>query len=196
MESDRYSEDLDQLRRSLKRSQFLSIGLVLALLLALWNALNMFGRDRTIVTPPTIEKSFWVTASTAAPAYVEQMTLWIASLILDVTPENIDYKATLLLQYAHPDAHGKLKERQVLESQRLKRDNAVTYFVLQTIRSHPEKMAALVSGRLHTLINGNHVADQDKNYLVRFRMDGGRAHLVAFQEAPHADLAKILEDAP
>jgi len=37
------------------------------------------------------------------------MTQWISSLILDVTPDNIEYKSNILLQYVHPDLHGKLK---------------------------------------------------------------------------------------
>jgi uncharacterized iron-regulated protein len=98
------------------------------------------------------------------------------------------------LQYVHPDLHGKLKERQNLTAQSMKRDNTSTYFVLQTVRTQPEKLAAVISGRFHTLINGNHVADQEKNFFVRFAMDGGRAQLVEFTETPNADLAKLLNE--
>ena len=195
MEAQRYTDDLERLQATLRRSQYLCLALAAGLLLALWASIGSYGRERTIVTPPGIEKSFWITAGQASDSYVEEMSLWVANLILDVTPDNIDYKATKLLEYADPRAHGALKERQMLESARVKRDNATTFFSLETIRVHPEKLAALISGRLHTLINGTPVPDQNKNYLVRFRLDQGRASLIQFEEIPHVDLAKALAEA-
>ena len=195
MDAQRYTDDLQRLQSTLRRSQYLNLALVVGLLLALWISLGSFGRERTIVTPPGIEKSFWITSGNASESYVEEMALWIANLILDVTPDNIDYKATKLLEYADPRAHGALKERQMLESARIKRDNATTYFSLETIRVHPEKLAALISGRMHTLINGTPVPEQNKNYFVRFRLDHGRASLIQFEEIPHVDIAKALAEA-
>ncbi len=194
MDSERYADDLDQVKASNRRMQIIAIIQAVVIFLALILMLNLLGRDRTVVTPPVIEKSFWVTADSASDSYIQQMALWISSLVLDVTPDNIDYKASLLLQYAHPSLHGKLKERQTLSAQSMKRDNTSTYFVMQTIRTHPEKLAALMTGRFHTLINGNHVADQERNFFVRFQMDGGRAQLVEFTETQNVDLAKQLNE--
>ena len=194
MDSERYADDLDQVKASNRRMQFVAILQSGIILVGLILMLNLLGRDRTVVTPPTIEKSFWVTSDTASDSYIQQMTQWISSLVLDVTPDNIEYKSSILLQYVHPDLHGKLKERQTLSAQSMKRDNTSTYFVMQTIRVHPEKLAALITGRFHTLINGNHVADQEKNFFVRFQMDGGRAQLIEFTETQNVDLAKQLNE--
>jgi len=195
MDHQQYSTDIDALRGTTRRQQWIIVALVLALLMALWNALNMFGRDRTVVTPPNLEKSFWITQKTASPEYVEQMALWIASLVLDVTPDTIKYKSDLLLQYVAPSAHGQLSEKQTLQTQRLKRDNAATYFVLQTIHIDSERMAAVLAGRLHTLINGRHVDETEKYYFVRFRLEGGRASVTDFREVLHADLPTLLAEA-
>lgn len=195
MDHQTYSADIDALRRTARRQQWIILILAIALLLALWNAINTFGRDRTIVTPPNLEKSFWITQKTASPEYVEQMALWIASLILDVTPDTIKYKSDLLLQYVAPSAHGELSEKQTLQTQRLKRDNASTYYVLQTINIDSARLAAVLSGRLHTLINGRHVDEIEKFYFVRFRLEGGRASVTDFREVPHADLPTLLSEA-
>jgi conjugal transfer pilus assembly protein TraE len=194
MDSNKYADDLDEAKASVKKLQVVAIALAAAILLCLILMLNLLGRDRTVVSPPTIEKSFWVTSDSASDSYVQQMTQWISSLILDVTPDNIEYKSNILLQYVHPDLHGKLKERQTLLAQSMKKDNVATYFVLSTIRTQPEKLAALITGRFHTLINGNHVGDQEKSFFVRFMMDGGRAQLIEFTETQNADLAKLLNE--
>lgn len=195
MDAQRYADDLQRLQTHLRHTQFLNFGLVVALLVALWLVASHVGRERTVVTPPALEKSFWISNGEASPEYVEQMAVWIASLILDVTPDTVEYKARLLLRYTDPRAHGELKERQLLEAARLKRDNASTYFDLETINVHADKLAALVSGKLHTRINGTAVPEQTRHYLVRFRLDAGRAQLIQFEDIPHADLAKALADA-
>ena len=194
MEARRYAADTARLERSLRHAHYMNFALVFALLAALVLALSNVGRERTVVTPPTLEKSFWVSNGAASEEYIEEMATWISSLILDVTPDTIDHKARLLLRYADPRAHGVLKERQLLESARLKRDNATTYFDLETMNIHADKLAALLQGRLHTLINGTVVPEQSRNYLVRFRLDAGRAQLIQFEELDHADLAKALAD--
>jgi conjugal transfer pilus assembly protein TraE len=192
MDSSRYDDDLEQSAAQNKRLALVAGALGLCLLLSLVIILNMLGRERTIVSPPALKQSFWLTSSTASASYIEEMSLWISSLILDVTPDDVAYKSKLLLQYAHPESHGKLKERQDLEIARLKRDNLSTYFVLATVHANADQLSAVLTGKLHTLINGARVADQERHFLVKWRMDGGRAHLVEFAEASQSDVNKLL----
>lgn len=192
MDADRYDADLEQLASQNRRLAGITALLAISLLVSLIAILNMIGSERTVISPPIIKQSFWVTSNAASPSYLEEMSLWTSSLILDVTPDDIAYKSKLLLQYAHPDLHGKLKERQDLEIARLKRDNISTYFVLQTIRTDAPTLSAILTGRLHTLINGNQIADQERNFLVKWRVDGGRAQLVEFAEASNADVNKLI----
>ena len=64
-----------------------------------------------MVTPPdAAEVVLGRRATRSAAPYLEQMASWIATLILDVSPGNIDYNKTILLQYAAPDAHGALAQ--------------------------------------------------------------------------------------
>ena len=66
MDAQRYTDDLQRLQSTLRRSQYLNLALVVGLLLALWISLGSFGRERTIVTLPGIEKSFWSTSGNAS----------------------------------------------------------------------------------------------------------------------------------
>jgi conjugal transfer pilus assembly protein TraE len=99
-------QDLAALRGVIARQSVQLIGLLAVLALSLVTVLLMVGRERTVVTPPTLQKSFWVEGDQVSGSYLEQMAGWIATLILDVSPGNIDYNKTILLQYSAPDAHG------------------------------------------------------------------------------------------
>lgn len=182
MDFAKLDNDLKEMRKR-NRSLGLTVsGLIFALLLCLVIILNLIGTERTIVVPPSIEKTFWVTKDRVSRAYLEQMGSFIAWLILDVSPASIDWKKDILLNYVAPEEHGAMKSRQEIESERLKRINASTSFLLQQLVPHEDNQTVVIRGRLRTQVNGQDTATETKAYLAEFRYAGGRMHLKAFKE--------------
>ena len=174
--------DLKEMRKR-NRSLGLTVGgLIMALLVCLVIILNLVGMERTIVVPPSIEKSFWVTRDRASSAYLEQMGTFIAWLILDVSPATVDWKKDILLNYVAPDQHGAMKSRQEIESERLKRINASTFFLPQQLVPDEDTQSVAIRGRLRTQVNGQDTATETKTYRAEFHYVGGRLHLNAFKE--------------
>ncbi len=186
MDFERLNSDIKELR---KRNRGLSAtvgALAAGILLALLIILNLLGSVKTVITPPSINKSFWVTRDQASNEYLEQMGGFIAWLILDVTPASIDWKKDILLGYAEPGQYGELKTRQEVEAARLKRINAATYFMPQQLVPNEDNQTVVVRGRLRTLVNGTETANELKAYTVGFSYSGSRMHLKTFAEVPHA----------
>jgi conjugal transfer pilus assembly protein TraE len=186
MDFERLNGDLKDLRRR-NRGLGLAVGALAAgHVLALIVILNLLGTVRTVVVPPTINKSFWVSATRPASEYLEQMGSFVAWLVLDVTPSTIDWKKDILLGYVEPAQHGALKTRQEVEAERLKRINASTFFMPQQLVPSEDAQSVVVRGRLRTLVNGFETANDLKAYLVEFSYRGGRMHLKTFKEIDHA----------
>jgi len=141
---------------------------------------------RTVVVPPSLNKTFWVTRDQASNEYLEQMGSFIAWLVLDVTPASIDWKKDILLGYVEPDQYGPLRTRQEVEAERLKRINAATVFAPQQLVPSEEGQSIVIRGRLRTLVNGFETANDLKAYRVEFSYAGARMHLKSFKEIPHA----------
>lgn len=182
MDFAKLDNDLREIRKR-NRSLGLTVsGLIFALLLCLVIILNLIGTERTIVVPPSIDKTFWVTKDHASREYLEQMGSFIAWLILDVSPASIDWKKDILLNYVVPHEHGAMKLRQEIESERLKRINASTSFLPQQLVPHEDKQTVVIRGRLRTQVNGQDTATETKAYLAEFQYAGGRMHLKAFKE--------------
>lgn len=182
MDFAKLNNDLKEIR---KRNHGLSMaagGLIAALLACLVIILNLIGTERTIVVPPSIDKTFWVTKDRASREYLEQMGSFIAWLILDVSPASIDWKKDILLNYVAPDQHGAMKSRQEIESERLKRINASTFFLPQQLVPSEERQTVVIRGRLRTQVNGQDTATETKAYLAEFQYAGGRMHLQSFKE--------------
>src|SRR5690606_28073042 len=127
---------------TLATSQVLSLVVILSLL----------GAVRTVVVPPSINKSFWVTRDKASGEYLEQMGSFIAWLILDVSPASIDWKKDILLGYVESDHYVALYTRQEVEAERLKRSTAATAFATQQLVSSEDSQSLIVRGRLRTLV--------------------------------------------
>lgn len=184
MDFTKLDNDLKEMR---KRNRGLALavgGLTTAMLICLVIILNLIGTERTIVVPPSIDKTFWVTKDHASREYLEQMGSFVAWLILDVTPASIDWKKDVLLNYVAPDQHGAVKSRQEIEAERLKRINASTFFLLQQLVANETNQTVVVRGRLRTQVNGQDTATETKAYLAEFQYAGGRIHLKAFKEIP------------
>ena len=188
MDFDRLSGDLRDLRRRNRGLALTLGGLALGQLLSLAIIVNLLGSVRTLVVPPSINKSFWVERDKASVEYLEQMGSFIAWLVLDVTPVSIDWKKDILLSYVSPEEHGTLKTRQELEATRLKRINASTAFMPQQLVPSEDTQSIVVRGRLRTLVNAQETSNELKAYLVEFSYAGGRVHLKTFKEVPNAAL--------
>jgi conjugal transfer pilus assembly protein TraE len=186
MDFERLKTDITEVRHR-NRSLAMLVGLLAGgHLLALVIIVNLLGSERTVVVPPSINKSFWVNRDKASTEYLEQMGAFIAWLVLDVTPASIDWKKDLLLGYVEPDQYGLLKTRQELEASRLKRINASTVFQPQQLVASEATQSVVVRGRLRTLVNGEETSNDLKAYQVELSYIGGRMHLKTFKEVPHA----------
>ena len=87
MDFERLNGDIKEMRRR-NRGLSLTVGVLAAgQILALIVILNLLGTVRTIVVPPSIDKTFWVTRDKASSEYLEQMGSFIAWLVLEVKSE-------------------------------------------------------------------------------------------------------------
>lgn len=185
-----------KLMRSTVRLQGAALALMGTCLLAsLVLMFNMVGRDRIVVTPPSIDKTFWVSKERVSSAYLEQMGSFIAYLTLDVSPQSIDWKKTMLLQYVSPDIYGALQTRQDLEADRLRRLNATTQFSVAQLLPDEEAMNVTIKGRLATFINGARTSDVDKEYVAEFEFKGNRVQIRNFREIGNGESANRISAA-
>src|SRR5271169_4298260 len=166
MNPNQANKDLKVLLVTVQQQRLAILGLVVCVGLALMIMFNMVGRERIVLTPPAIDKSFWVTKDRVSASYLEQMGGFMAYLILDVSPSSVEWKKGTLLQYVVPDAYGTLQTRQDLEADRIKRLNATTQFSVGQLAPNEDDLSVNVKGRLATFINGTRTSDVEKEYVV------------------------------
>ncbi|MES2353149.1 MAG: type IV conjugative transfer system protein TraE [Pseudomonadota bacterium] len=179
--------DLDRANQTIGLQNLLVAGLLILSIVLAITAFSLVGRERVILVPPTISKSFWIEGGKVSGDYLDQMALFLIHLMLNVSPRSVDFQAKTLLQYASPDAYAELKTAMIATSERLKRDNAVTLFQPTAFNIDEPGMRVAATGVLVTYIGDKRVTEISKAYLIEFRYTGGKLYLSSFKETPNND---------
>jgi len=159
----------------------LAVSMLATLLLAA-HTLRQAGRERVVVVPPAIHKTFWVEAERASPEYLEQMGYFLAQLTLNVTPQNVEHQSRLLLQYAAPASWGELRTAMAANADRIKRDGASTVFSPQDLQVDEGTQRVGLRGLLTTFISDRRVSEVSKGYAIELQQTNGRIFLKTFSE--------------
>jgi conjugal transfer pilus assembly protein TraE len=186
MDFERLNGDLRELR---KRNGTLGLalgGMAAAQLLSCIVLLTQVGRERVVVVPPTLSRTFWVEGERVSSAYLEQMGGFLAWLVLDISPGSVDWKKSVLLSYVEPEQFEALRTQQDLQADRLKRLNASTSLEVQEMVGFEDEQSLVIRGRLSLRINGAVTSNEPRAYRLEFSHRAGRIHLKTFKEIPYA----------
>jgi len=170
--------------RALQALLVLFIGLTVLLAIALAARSD---RVRTVVVPPGVNKTFWVEEGSVSPEYLEQMALFLAQLVYNVTPANAEYNTRLLLNHAAPALYGALRQQGEATARRLRADNATTLFGVRAVTHDAMGPRVALHGVLSTYINEKRVAEQPKVFLFTFSVSAGRLYVTSIVETSDAD---------
>jgi conjugal transfer pilus assembly protein TraE len=164
----------------------LAVSMMATLLLAA-HTVRQAGRERVVVVPPAIHKTFWVEAERASPEYLEQMGYFLAQLTLNVTPQSVEHQSRLLLQYAAPASWGELRTAMAANAERIKRDGAATVFSPQDLQVDERTQRVGLRGLLTTFISDRRVSEVSKGFAIELQYAGGRILLKTFRETNSND---------
>jgi len=185
-----------QLSNAFAHNTFLKItvvGLVLATLLLSMGLIAALNASRTILLPPEINKTFWIERDAVSREYLEGMALYITQLELNITPASHGYQTKVLLNYIHPNYHGKMQAKFLADGEQLRKDNASTWFSPRTIQTDAKEKRVAITGEFVVTIGEKQVVKQNKTYVSEFEMSGGRMFLTKFEEV-HGDAFAVAND--
>lgn len=144
---------------------------------------SMLGNSRTVVVPTGFQQEFWVNDGEVSASYLSEMARHVAYLVLNVTPETIDYNQQKLLQLVHSSAYGRIKNQMLTNKNELVTKKITTAFFITDIKPLAEKLSVEVVGDLQAYIGEGRVPPQRKTYHVQFEHQGGKLSLLRFEEA-------------
>ena len=187
--------DVQSALAQLRRAQ--TITFVVGALAVLLAVKDMGRNERIVLEPPTRTKTITILGDRVDAAWYEEMGIYVAHMMLDVSPATIGWQQEQILKWVHPSTHGLLQQAMSVQAKRLQEANASTTFWMRQIAPDPERSRVAVLGTLDTSVNGIKVAGSSREvaYLAEFQSKSGRLLLKEWKEVPGDDiwLVKLLE---
>lgn len=142
----------------------------------------MVGRERVVIVPPEIQKSFWVTSGRVSPEYLSEMVLFLTSLSFNMTPSNAAMQHNILLRYVDPSYYETLKVQLIEVEDQIKKEHITTSFYPNDIKVDTNKLIAEVSGDLQYTVGDTQLAPTHVSYQIKFSYKQGQLKITSFPE--------------
>ena len=128
--------------------------------------------ERIILVPPHIKKTLWLQGGEVSQEYLEEMGLYMAKLLLDLSPGSFSYNHDILLKYATPEAYGSLKRQLMEDGEQYAKFQLSTNFKPREVVAHPQALEVVVKGTLASFVSGKHIRDSQETLSLKFSLRG------------------------
>jgi conjugal transfer pilus assembly protein TraE len=184
MDANRLMHEIET-RTGIKRGVVSLLALSTLANAALAGALVLHGHTvRTVVTPPLVEKEFWVDDSHMSPAYMEMMGDWAVQKFATVSPASVDVSNRHLLKLVHPSLYGELSRDFQLRAQKVKDQVASQVFWPREVLVDEAGQRVAFVGLMDLWVADKRVeAGAVRAFVVGFQYVGGTTTIKELREA-------------
>lgn len=149
---------------------------------------RLIGASRTVIMPPSLEETVWVSGEAASKEYLRRMADYVSQQIMEFTPADIDRRKKNILFYVQTqnfkDMDAKLDSWKTM---------VLSGGLSQTFR--PDKFnitenKIIVGGHLVRSMKQDTVWDHEGELEMEYTIDGGRFYLRGFKIFTRLDSGK------
>jgi conjugal transfer pilus assembly protein TraE len=139
-------------------------------------------RDREVVLVPTVSKPLSLSKSGVSTDYLELVTRDASLMLLNRSPEGLDYWMTQILELASPAHHGRLKAELVRIVEEQRGSDVTQAFVIKGLSVDPRKLTSEVHGTLKTFVGAQVIASDERRFRFDWSYQGLRLGLAGFTQ--------------
>ncbi len=155
-----------------QRNAWIGISALMAMSNVLLSTALFIKSERTILVPPQITKTLWVEGGSVSKEYLEEMGVYMAKLLLDLSPTSFGYNHETLLKYATPEAYGALKKQLMLDGEQYTKLQLSTHFKPSQVSANPSKLHVEVKGTLTSYVAGKEMSSLPETVSLQFSLRG------------------------
>lgn len=141
-------------------------------------------REREVLLVPTTRTPLVISSAGVSAEYLEFVTRDVALVLLNRSPEGLDYWMGQILALADPAQRGRLKAEllRIVEEQR---GSEVTQaFVISKLEVDPRALTSEVSGMLKTFVGEQVISSEERRFRFDWTYRGLRLALSGFAVVP------------
>lgn len=142
----------------------------------------MVGKERIIVVPPVVSNDFWVATDSVSDSYLEQMTSFFSSLVLNVNPSNFSKRSDQLLQHVDPLSYARVKAEITEQEIDINRRALTSAFHPMSFKIDRKNLIVEVKGELRILSGNTAIGSGTPTYQIRYSNRNGKLYILDFKE--------------
>jgi len=169
-------------QRLLRQRNWLALvagGLAITSVIAISSAAT---RERELVLVPITGQSLTISSAGVAQEYMELVTRDTALMLLNRSPESLDYWMEQILKIADPKAHGRLKAELVKIVTEQRGSDIAQAFVISSLKVDAHSLKSEVSGTLKTFVGAQVIASEERRFEFQWTYSGLRLSLSGFSQ--------------
>ncbi len=174
---------LEKNRISYLLSQRNILAAVAALLLAivfLQSIFLFFRSERIIISPPELHQRYWVEGDRFSEGYLEEMAVFYAHLLLDVSAETLLYQGEVALRAVDADSYSRIKTKLFADAAKLKKENVTSRFEPKTATVSRDSLEVQLKGTMTHYVSGKNVSSFEETFVIRFSSVKGKLYIKDF----------------
>ncbi len=165
-----YEKWIQNWKAALAENFFLRSAVILLAAGLILNATVFRENTRIIVVPPTMKDSFWIERGKAAPEYLEQMAVFVSTLVGNLSPRSAEYNIEVLLSYIDPDRLHDVRDDLKSQAQYIKKNNITQSFYPDSTAVAENEQSVTIDGNVTRYIGAIKVSEERIRFYVKFRV--------------------------
>jgi len=139
-------------------------------------------RDREVVLVRKTSERLSLSKAGPDAHYLELITRDTALMLLNRSPQGLDYWMAEILKLADPAAHGRLKAELVKIVDEQRGSDISQAFVIRKMEVDPAALTSTVTGTLKTFVGAQVIASNDRSFRFRWSRHGLALGLTGFEQ--------------
>lgn len=157
-----------------QRDALLALVALLSVSVILLSICVLKKNERIIITPPVLEKEFWVDSYRVSPSYMEQFSVYLAQLMLTKSEHSAEAQRKAIMRHVDVEVADKINTKLLSEEKMLKDEHASFVFFPVDVRVDLTTLTAVLIGDRTTYLSGNAVTTKRETYELTFSCKGAR----------------------
>lgn len=138
--------------------------------------------ELVLVMPSQFSRSFSISAESISANYLEDMSRDVVNVILNLTPEMLEYSSKTILRMVEPRSYGDIQKQLAIIAKDVKNNKIRTIFYPLQIEIIDGKTETYVKGQLYSFLGSKQISSNLKKYHVAFTYQSGKLSLTKFNE--------------
>ena len=175
-------EEYNQAIQWRNRFLFVSLGLFALNLAQAVSVYALISKKSTIVIPANFHREFSISEHSISDSYLEQMTQYFVSLLLNVTPETFEGNSNLLLQHVLSNDYSLFKSQLTQQKQELSKKGISTAFYISNFKVYRKPLRVKLRGELRLMVGNSSMETKSNTYQIEYVNQHGRLYIKSFKE--------------